>query len=25
MRQFGDDLGKEFRKMSRRIERAFGR
>lgn len=25
VRQFGDDLGKEFRKVSRRIDRAFGR
>ena len=25
MRQFGGDLGKEFRKVSRRSERAFGR
>jgi uncharacterized protein YjbJ (UPF0337 family) len=25
VQQFGGDLGKEFRKVSRRIERAFGR
>jgi uncharacterized protein YjbJ (UPF0337 family) len=25
IRLFGDDLGKEFRKVSRSIERAFGR